>query len=194
MDSVSQTGSGMGSKLAAAGKMAAVGIGVAAVAIGGLAISTISAASDLNEAMSKVDVVFGSSAGAVKEFASNAAQNLGMSETAALSAAGTFGNLFVSMGMGTAPAQDMSTNLLQLSADLGSFNNMDPTEVLEKLRAGLTGETEPLKSLGINLNAAAISAKAMEMGLAYQRRRALPGSEGAGRVRPHRGADLAGAR
>ena len=70
------------------------------------------------------------------------------------------------MGMGVEPATDMSLGLVQLAADLGSFNNMEPGEVLEKLRSGLVGETEPLRSLGVNLTAAAVEAKALEMGLA----------------------------
>ena len=83
-----------------------------------------------------------------------------------MEASGTFGNLFTAMGMGVEPATDMSLGLVQLAADLGSFNNMEPGEVLEKLRSGLVGETEPLRSLGVNLTAAAVEAKALEMGLA----------------------------
>jgi hypothetical protein len=52
-----------------------------------------------------------------------------------------------------------------LASDLASFNNMETDEVLEKLRAGLTGEAEPLKTLGININDATIKTKAMELGL-----------------------------
>jgi len=131
----------------------------------GIGVASINAASDLDESRSKVQVVFGDQAAAVEDFASRAAEALGMSEEAALAAAGTYGNLFTSMGMGQDAAADMSMGLVQLAADLASFNNMDPTEVLDKLRAGLTGETEPLKVLGVNLNAAAVEAKAMEMGL-----------------------------
>lgn len=158
-----------GSKLAGIGSKAAAGfalVGAAAVAgLGALSVKSIMAASDFEEAMSKVGVVFGDSAGQIESFAKGAAQNLGMSSTAALSAAGTFGNLFTAMGIGQKPAADMSTSLITLAGDLASFNNMDPTEVLEKLRAGLTGETEPLKALGVNISAAAIEAKALEMGL-----------------------------
>jgi hypothetical protein len=88
-----------------------------------------------------------------------------MSENAALSAAGTYGNLFRAMGIGEITSAGMTTNLVKLAGDLASFNNMDPTEVLDKLRAGLSGETEPLRSLGVNLNAAQVSAKALSMGL-----------------------------
>lgn len=144
--------------VAATAAMAA-GLGVALGA-------TIGPASDLNETVSKVGVVFGTSATSVLGFGETASAALGMSKQAALSAAGTYGNLFVSMGMTTSKAADMSTNIVSLAGDLASFNNMDPTEVLDKLRAGLTGESEPLKALGVNINQAAIEAKALEMGLA----------------------------
>lgn len=143
--------------------MALAGIGVAA---GAMAISGINAASDFEEALNKVRVVFGDSSQSVEDFAKNAAQAFGLSESSALAATGTFGNLFTSMGLGQKEAAGLSTDVLGLAADLGSFNNLGTEEVLEKIRAGLVGETEPLKSLGINLNAAAIEAKAMEMGLA----------------------------
>jgi phage-related protein len=126
---------------------------------------TISMASDLAETTSKVGIVFGGNAQSVIDFGKQAALSLGMSEQAALSAAGTYGNLFRSMGMAESVSADMSTGLVQLAGDLASFNNMNPTDVLDKLRAGLSGETEPLRSLGVNLNQAAIEAKAFEMGL-----------------------------
>ena len=59
----------------------------------------------------------------------------------------------------------MSIILVQLAADLGSFNNLPTADVLEKLRAGLTGESEPLKSLGININETMIKQEALNLGL-----------------------------
>jgi hypothetical protein len=59
----------------------------------------------------------------------------------------------------------MSTSMVGLASDLASFNNTDPAEALEALRAGLTGETEPLKRYGINLNDATLKAEAMRLGL-----------------------------
>ncbi len=125
----------------------------------------ISAASDLNESSSKVGVVFGDNAQHVWDFAQTTAEAMGISENATLAAAGTFGNLFVTLGLGQRPAAQMSTDLVQLAADLASFNNLDPTEVLDKLRAGLVGEAEPMRALGVNINEAAVQAKALELGL-----------------------------
>ena len=59
----------------------------------------------------------------------------------------------------------MSKAIVGLAGDLASFNNLDPTDVLLKLRSGLSGEAEPLRSLGVFLTEAKVKAKAMEMGL-----------------------------
>lgn len=158
-------GSRIGGILGGVGKAFLTLGAVGGAAAGGLAFVTGNMASDMNEALSKVGVVFGQNAGQIENWADDAAQNLGLSKAAALGAAGTFGNLFVSMGLGAEPTRDMSTGIVELAGDLASFNNMDPTEVLDKLRAGLVGETEPLRALGVNISAVATEAKAMEMGL-----------------------------
>lgn len=123
-------------------------------------------ASDAEESASKVGVVFGDAAGEIKAWADGAAANLGMSSQEALEAAGTFGNLFRAMEIGTPTAADMSQNIVGLASDLASFNNANPTEVLDALRAGLTGEVEPLRRFGVNLNQARIEAEALRLGLA----------------------------
>lgn len=130
-----------------------------------LGTKAVMAASDFEESLNKVQVVFGEASGTIESFAATASTNLGMSSQQALEAAGTFGNLFTAMGIGVDTSATMSTSLLQLASDLASFNNMDPTVVLEKLRAGLVGEVEPLRTLGVNLNQATIEAKALELGI-----------------------------
>lgn len=162
-------GEGIGKSLSSVGdSMMKVGAGMTAgitLPIAMAAKSSIDAASDLSETVSKVGVVFGETSEQVLKFGENAATAMGMSKNEALGAAGTFGNLFRAMEMSEQTSADMSTTLVQLSADLASFNNMDPTEVMDKLRAGISGESEPLKSLGVNINQAMVEAKALEMGL-----------------------------
>ena len=126
---------------------------------------SIGAASDLNETVSKVGVVFGKYSFQIESWGKTAAQSFGLSENAALSAAGTYGNLFKSMGLGDLESKKMSLSLVELAADLASFNNIKPEEALEKLRAGLVGESEPLKSLGININEALLKEEALKLGL-----------------------------
>lgn len=148
-----------------AGFVAAAGIGAALT--GGI-WKAVNAASDLQESMSKVNVVFGDSASIVTKFAEDAAVSMGMAKQQALEASGTFGNLFVSMGMGGSESAKMSTSLVQLAGDLASFNNIDPTEALDALRSGLVGETEPMRRLGVNMNDATLKAQALAMGLKWQ--------------------------
>lgn len=127
--------------------------------------STIKSASDLNESVSKSKVVFGASAKEVEKFAAGAAKGLGQSKQEAIEAAGTLGNLFVSMKIGQPAAAKMSTQMVQLASDLASFNNSSPQEALDALRSGLVGETEPLRRFGINLSDAALRAEVMRLGL-----------------------------
>jgi len=136
---------------------------------------SIGLASDLSESMNKVDVVFGSAAKSVRAFASDAPLALGQTEAQALAAAGTFGNLLRSVGLTETQAGKFSTTMVGLASDLASFNNTDPAEALDALRAGLTGETEPLKRYGVNLNEATLKAKAMALGL-YSGKGALDAS------------------
>jgi len=138
----------------------------AASAVGSFVPEAIGLASDLNETVSKIGVVFGENSSQIEDWASTAATSMGISSLQALDAAGTYGALFDAMGIGKAKSTEMSEGLVQLAADMGSFNNMDPTIVMDKLRAAVGGETDGLKTLGININAAAIEHKALAMGLA----------------------------
>lgn len=156
---------GLGSSLATVGVNAAklaAGVGAGVAAVGAF---TSGFASDLNESLSKVNVVFGDSSDAIVKWSETSATALGISQQQALESAGTFGNLFDAMGVTEGASADMSTELVQLASDLASFNNIDPTEALEKLRAGLVGEAEPLRTLGVNISAAATEQKALELGL-----------------------------
>lgn len=140
--------------------------GAFGTALGALVASSVAAASDLSESVSKVGVVFGENKQDILDWASSAATSIGQSQQQALEAAGTFGNLFTALKIGGPAAAEMSTGLVELASDLASFNNVSPDEALEALRSGLTGETEPLKRFGVNMNDATLKAKALELGIA----------------------------
>jgi hypothetical protein len=123
-------------------------------------------ASNLNESISKVNTVFGDSADEINAWAKTASTAFGQSRQQALEATGTFGNLFSALGFGGDAAKDMSIGLVELASDLASFNNISVDEAIIKLRAGIVGETEPLRTLGVNLSAAAVEAYALKNGLA----------------------------
>lgn len=130
-----------------------------------ISVIAVNAASDLNESVSKTNVVFRQNAAEVQRWLQGSAEAFGMSRQQALEAASTYGNLFVSMDIGSKASADMSTRLVELAGDLASFNNSSPQEALDALRSGLVGETEPLKRFGVNLNEATLKAEAFRLGL-----------------------------
>ena len=128
--------------------------------------AAIGVASDLNEVQNVVDTTFGTD-GAIKvnEWARNAAEAFGESELQAKQFTSTLGAMFKSMGVGQADMEEMSMSLAGLAGDMASFYNLDPAEAFEKLRSGISGETEPLKQLGINMSVVNLEAFAMAEGI-----------------------------
>lgn len=156
------------------GVAGAVGVAFAGNQIAQFAKDSIMAASNMAESLSKVRVVFGQGAAEVEAFGKSAAQNLGISNQAALEAAGTYGNLFQAFGLGQGQAQQMSTTLVQLAADMASFNNTSIDDAITALRSGLSGETEPLKRFGVALSEVRLKEQALSMGLIKTTKETLP--------------------
>lgn len=140
---------------------AAVGLGEAARAVKDYFVEAVSSASDLNETVNKSNTIFGQNAGAVDKWAKGAAENLGLSRAAALEAAAGFGNMFQQLGFAGDVAAAMSTDVVQLSADLGSFNNLPTADVSERISAALRGEYDSLQLLIPNINAARVEQEAL---------------------------------
>jgi hypothetical protein len=160
-----RAGQQIGHGLQNAAKLIATAVVSIGVLSAGVFAKAIKNASDLNETLQKVGVVFGAQRAKIDAFGKSAAAAMGLSENAADSAAATFGNLFVSMGFAQKRSADMSIALVKLAADLASFNNIDPSVALEKLQSGLTGQFRPLKELGINIDQAQIKQEAFRLGL-----------------------------
>jgi hypothetical protein len=133
----------------------------------------IDKAASLEESLSKNRLMFGEASKAVERFAETAGHAFGVSERAALEATGIFGSLGNAMGMSEEASASMATTLTGLAGDLSSLHDVDVETALTALRAGLIGEAEPLRKLGILLDAATIKSKALEMGLVKTTKDAL---------------------
>lgn len=145
----------------------AAGVVVASVvAVGRAANSLATTASDLTESINKTGVAFASSKDEILQWSKTSASALGQSRQQALEGASSFGLLFNTMGLAPKVSAEMSMALVQLATDMASINNISPEDALTKLRAGLVGEVEPLRTVGVLLNSVAVEAKAVEMGLA----------------------------
>ena len=153
---------------ALAAKGAEMAFSMVGRAIGGVtdfAKESVKAASDLNESLGKSQVVFGENADEIERWAERGADAFGLSKQAALEAAGTYGNLFQAFGLGQEKATTMSKALVELAADLASFNNTSMEDAILALRSGLSGETEPLKRYGIAISDARMRTELMSQGV-----------------------------
>lgn len=131
----------------------------------GLGKDAIAAASDLEEVQNVVDVTFGDSAGKIEAWAKSAGKQYGLTETAAKRYTSTIGAMLKSQGMADDEIVQTSTDLAGLAADMASFYNLDFDEAFQKISSGISGETEPLKQLGINMSVVNLEAFAMEKGI-----------------------------
>ena len=125
----------------------------------------IGVASDLTEVQNVVDVTFGNMSKDIDDFAANALDKFGLSKLSAKKFSSTMGATLKASGIAGGAMEDMSTSLTGLAADMASFYNLDPEVAFTKLRAGITGETEPLKQLGINMNVANLEAWNLSQGI-----------------------------
>jgi hypothetical protein len=121
--------------------------------------------SDITEVENVVDVAFGSMADQAYKFASTATKQYGLSELAAKNYSGTMMAMLNASGVAQESAAKMSTTLAGLAGDLASFYNIDTDTAFYKLRAGISGEIEPLKQLGINLSVANLQEYALSQGI-----------------------------
>lgn len=125
----------------------------------------VTLASDLQEVQNVVDTTFGDGAAQIYEWADAAAESFGMSSLAAQEYTGTMGAMLKSMGLADAEVRKMSTDMVGLAGDIASFYNLDVEEAFNKIRSGISGETEPLKQLGINMSVANLEAYALAQGI-----------------------------
>lgn len=160
MDKTASKAGKVGDKFESAGRKMSVFATVPVAAAMGFAAS---AASDLNETLSKSNTVFGKSAKTIENWADGAVDDFGQSKREALDAASTFGNLFVQLGIGADQAAEMSMEMTELASDFASFHNADITQVLEAQTAAFRGEYDALQRFVPTINAATVEQRALEM-------------------------------
>jgi hypothetical protein len=136
-----------------------------AVGAGAFLYKSIQQASDLNETLSKVGVVFGGATKMVVAQTEEMARQFGLSKQEMLDASSIFGLMAKGAGMSEESAAGFSNQMTKLAGDAMSFYNVPLDVALEKIRAGLSGEAEPLRAFGVFLNDAAVKAEALRMGL-----------------------------
>lgn len=121
------------------------------------------AAMDAEELRSAFNVTFGKNGAMMEAWAARTGAAVGRTNVELMQAANTFGIFFNQAD--PAKSAGMSQQFAMLAQDLASFYNTDPGTALDKLRSGLTGESEPLRDFGVFMTEAAVKAQALKMGL-----------------------------
>ena len=80
--------------------------------------------------------------------------------------AADLGLIIRGMGFTEQATFDMSTQMVELAADMSSAKNVPLALALDKIRAGLIGESEPLRTMGVLLNEARVKEEAYATGIA----------------------------
>jgi hypothetical protein len=126
------------------------------------------ASSNLAEAQNATNVVFTNASPIIDEAARTAATSMGLSERAFREAVTPMGAMLQNLGFTQGQAANQSVNLAERAADMASVFNTDVSTALDAINAGLRGESDPLEQFGVGMSAAAVEAKALEMGLKDQ--------------------------
>lgn len=146
----------------------AVAAGAALLAIGAGAglVNAVQSAADLGESINAVNVVLETGAASFLEFGESAATSLGITQAALNEAVTPIAALLKNAGSSGEVLSEQLQTLATRATDVGSVFNQDVNTVLEAFGAALRGETEPIRAFGVQLDAASIAAKAVELGLA----------------------------
>lgn len=76
-----------------------------------------------------------------------------------------FAQMSNAFGLTTDSVMNLSESFTLLGLDIASFFNTDVEDAMVKLRAGLAGETEPLRTLGVDITEATLKMTAMKYGI-----------------------------
>lgn len=158
LESFGRTARGIGLGLTA-------GVTVPIIGIGGAAIKM---AMEAVESENLFEVSFEGMADSARKWSEELNERLGLNQYELRRTSATLFTMFDSMGLGEKAAFSMSTGITELAADMASFYNLPTEDAFEKLRAGIVGESEPLKRLGILVDETTVKQTAMTHGLIDQ--------------------------
>jgi hypothetical protein len=127
--------------------------------------NAIDSASSMNEELGKSEAVFGSSSKMINDWSKKTADAFGISRLEALQATGTMGNMLKAFDVTGDQASGMAKHLVELAADMGSFNEASVEDTLFAIGAALRGENEPIRKFGVALDDARMKQEALSLGL-----------------------------
>ena len=163
----------LGKSFVSAGKTITKFLTLPLAAAGVAAVKFIDDATDLNETISKTNVIFGDSSKKIESWASTAASAMGQSSTQAMDAATNFAIFGKSAGLTGDNLVDFSTKFTGLASDMASFFNTSPEQAINAIGAAFRGEAEPIRKYGVLLDDASMRQEAVKLGIISTTKEAL---------------------
>ena len=143
-----------------------VAIGAAATAVFNFGKDAVNSFNNLNESVNASNKIFGEASDTILSFGESAATSVGLANSEFNQLAAQTGAIFTGMGFDAQFAADETIKLTQRSSDLASIFNTDVNQAVAAVGSLMRGETEPARQFGVSIDAAAVSARALELGLA----------------------------
>ena len=140
--------------------------GIVALGIGKVIKDSIQSGMEAIESDNLFSVSLGKHAQEVYDWSTEVSNALGLNAVEIRKNTGVIYNMTSSMGLAEKQALTMSKGVTLLANDMASFYNLNTDEAFNKIRAGITGETEPLKALGILVDENTIKQVAYSEGIA----------------------------
>jgi hypothetical protein len=126
------------------------------------------AASAAEESENLFAVSFGNMADEARAWSVELAAATGQNEFELRKNSATLFVMMESMGVATEAAYEMATSLTALAGDMASFYDLPHEVAFQKIQAGISGEAEPLKRLGIIVLEHTVKQAALTHGLIKQ--------------------------
>lgn len=133
--------------------------------VGSVMSEWLTSSNDYVENLNLFTVSMGDAAQSALEYAQTVNDLLGIDVSEWIRNQGVFKQITSGFGVATEKANLMSKNLTQIGYDIASFFNIDIEDAMQKVQSGISGEIEPLRRLGITLDAATLQQVAYNNGI-----------------------------
>ncbi|WP_217182602.1 hypothetical protein [Streptomyces sp. AC495_CC817] len=152
-------------RMASAVDRASVTAGLALAGLTASALAVGDAAASAEQAAGAVDAVFGDMSGDIEDFASTAAQSVGLARDEVGNLAAVLGAQLTNMGVPVDELSAQTTELITLGADLAATFGGPTSDAVAALSSLLRGERDPIERYGVSIKQADIDAQKAAMGL-----------------------------
>lgn len=157
------------STLKGIGGFAAKTIGGASLAVGtavaGIAVASVKARGEIEQAIGGTEAVFGKYAENVQEMAKESYSTMGTSANDYMATINKMASLMKGSNIDTQTAMDLSSKAMQRAADVASIMGLDVNTAMESIAGAAKGNFTMMDNLGVAMNATTLQNYALSKGI-----------------------------